>query len=833
MFQANPAAIVIARTSDYKIIDVNESYLKLFGYRRDEVIGHDSFELGTYLNINDHFEISKHIIEKEKIPMLELKLRNKYKKILHVLASFELVEINGEQCIITLITDISERIAAENKLRSSEERHRTLFETMVQGVIYRDGDGRIMSANKAAEKILGLSIEEMVGRSLSDAEWRGIREDGSRFPIEEHPSFIALREGISVSNVTIGVFNPREKRTRWIVINSTPQFRNNEEKPYRVYSTFTDITDRKLAEEALKASETRFSSIFHISPVCMAITRMKDNRVIEVNKSWHTITGFSIEETLNKTTFELDLWADTVERDILIDNIKQYGALHDFEFKLKRRNGEELDMLMSAEKVELNGELCMLSIAQDITSRKRMEKALRESEERYKSLFDLSPDAIFVHRDGEIIMANQAAGELINIESPDMLKGKRVIELIHPDFREKVLERAKAIMEKDTIIPPFNQVYLRSDGSSVDVEVSGAPCILDGKKTFQVFARNITERLKTEKALNENREKMIAILKAIPDMMFILSDNGVFLDYHSTKEEELYLNPDDFIHKNILDVLPPEVAELTLDKIRSILESGQMQTFEYTLDMNGHRSFESRIVPCGQNSFLAIVRDVTKNKRDEIELKKSLDEKDTLLRELYHRTKNNMQVISAMLQLQTLTMSDAGLVKILIETSNRIKTMALVHQKLYQSRDLSRINLKDYIIDLISLLKALYNIDEKKIKILLDLEDQPILIDYAVPCGLIINEIISNTFKYAFPEEKTGSMMVKLFRRMNGALVLVIKDTGVGFPEDLNIDSGKTLGMKLINTLVEHQLDGTVNFRNENGALVEITFFDNQYEIRI
>lgn len=708
IFQSNPAAISILRLPDLKIIDVNKSYTEIFGYKKEEIIGRDPFELGMFVNINDHFEIAKYFNSNSRIPILELKLRNKNRKVMHILVATELAEINGERCVVSLMTDITERKIAEEKIKASEEKYRTLFETMAQGIVYHDAEGNIISANKAAENILGLASDQMAGRTSLDGSWRTIHEDGSNFHGEEHPVSVSLHTGLPVNDVTMGVFNPNDGKYRWIVVNATPQFRNNETKPYQVYASFTDITDRKLAEEALRNSEKRFSTIFYKNPVNLTIVRLRDMKLVEVNNSWQVTTGYNSTEAINKSTTDLNLWADSECRSLYLDELKKTGSVRNFNFNMRRRSGEILNMLISSETIELNGEKCILSIAYDIT-----------------------------------------------------------------------------------------------------------------------------ESIKIEKAMNENRDKIIAILKAIPDLMFILSKEGKFLDYHTSGENELYVESELFLNKTLYDILPQNIADLTMRKIDEIITTGMMQSFEYTLEFHGLKNYESRIVPCGRDSFLAIVRDVTKNKHDEMELKKSLDEKDTLLRELYHRTKNNMQVISAMLQLQTVSMTDPELIKILIETSNRIRTMSLVHQKLYQSKDLSQINLKEYITELINLLSELFNIQSDKIAISFDLEDQYILIDYAVPCGLVINEIASNTFKYAFPGELKGEFFIKLHRETNGAIVMIFSDNGVGLSKNFNINDTNTLGMQLIHTLVEHQLDGKLEIFSDKGVTIKITFFDNQYGIRI
>ncbi|WDT75162.1 MAG: ATP-binding protein [Candidatus Manganitrophus sp.] len=148
--------------------------------------------------------------------------------------------------------EIAERKRVEGSLRQSEEKYRNLFETMAQGVVYHNAWGKIISVNPAAERILGLTLDQMPGRSSFDLSWRAIHEDGSHFPEESHPAVVALKSGKAVRNVVMGIFHPREEAYRWININAVPQFHPGEEKPYQVYTTFEDITERKRGEEVLK-----------------------------------------------------------------------------------------------------------------------------------------------------------------------------------------------------------------------------------------------------------------------------------------------------------------------------------------------------------------------------------------------------------------------------------------------------------------------------------------------------------------------------------------------------------------------------------------------------
>jgi two-component sensor histidine kinase len=213
-------------------------------------------------------------------------------------------------------------------------------------------------------------------------------------------------------------------------------------------------------------------------------------------------------------------------------------------------------------------------------------------------------------------------------------------------------------------------------------------------------------------------------------------------------------------------------------------------------------------------------------------LKSALKEKEVLLRELYHRTKNNMQVINSLLGLRKESAQDDSVKMILQDMRNRVAAIALVHQKLYQSKDLSNIDLKEYLKDLINLLISSYS-DHNNINLKLDMENISVLIDIAVPLGLIVNELISNSFKHAFPNGMEGEISMFLHRHQNGTIELKISDNGIGIPKGMDILNNETLGVQLLNSIVESQLGGTINLETQNGVTCTIRFNDLLYEERV
>ena len=233
----------------------------------------------------------------------------------------------------------------------------------------------------------------------------------------------------------------------------------------------------------------------------------------------------------------------------------------------------------------------------------------------------------------------------------------------------------------------------------------------------------------------------------------------------------------------------------------------------------------------GTEKQLASLMDITNRKNAENLIKSSLNEKNILLKEIHHRVKNNMQIISSLLNLQTKYTNDDEAVDILKESQNRVRSMAIIHEKLYQSKDLSHINFVDYIQRLVSNLFFSYNAEKTNIKPVFDVEDLSLNIDTAVPCGLIISELVSNSLKYAFPTDMNGEILVSL-KFIDNQYQLIIRDNGIGMPAEIDVNNLETLGLLLVMNLTE-QLDGEITINRENGTEFIIRFTEIKYKKRI
>ncbi|MFC1508412.1 PAS domain S-box protein [Candidatus Omnitrophota bacterium] len=277
-----------------------------------------------------------------------------------------------------LARDISERKKTERAIHESEEKYRTLFETMAQGIVYRDSDGLITSANPAAERILGLSIDQMQGRKSMDPRWKSVHEDGSDFPGDTYPSMVSLRSGKEVRDILMGVFHPKNEEYCWIRVNAVPQFKPGKNKPFQVYTTFKDITEQKKAEDALL--RTRYSinqaldSIYWIN---------SGGEFVDVNDTVCKELGYSREELLtmsvkdivsdNSPFYEKEIWPKRWEA------LKKEKSIC-FESKHKRKNGDIFPVEIVGNYVMFSRKEYVLAISRDISARKKLEKQYQHAQ---------------------------------------------------------------------------------------------------------------------------------------------------------------------------------------------------------------------------------------------------------------------------------------------------------------------------------------------------------------------------------------------------------------------------------------------------------------------
>ena len=343
-------------------------------------------------------------------------------------------------------------------------------------------------------------------------------------------------------------------------------------------------------------------------------------------------------------------------------------------------------------------------------------------------------------------------------------------------------------------------------------------------------SRDITEIKTAEEQLKNSLERNRAIINALPDIIFRIDGKGTFLDVLTNNEDLLAFPKDQFLGKKINQFFPLCFVKKSSECIKKALKNEKNIVQEYSLLSPSNKGFfEARYAKINKNEILIVVRDITEKKQAEQKLKNSINEKEILLKEIHHRVKNNLQVISSILNLQSSFVKEKQTLNILKESQNRIKSMAFIHESLYQNKDFSNVNFSEYVANLCKTLFYTYNTSETFVKLNLEISPIKLSIDNAIPCGLIINELVSNALKYAFPNNRKGKLTIRVFLYKN-QLIIEVEDNGVGFPENLNFKNTDSLGLQLVITLVE-QLNAEIQLISKEGCKFAVKINNTQQNL--
>jgi PAS domain S-box-containing protein len=412
----------------------------------------------------------------------------------------------------------------------------------------------------------------------------------------------------------------------------------------------------------------------------------------------------------------------------------------------------------------------------------------------------------------------------------------------------------------------FVELQKRGEVESIgapSIDWLGVPLIIDGSTIGVLVVQTYTEgirygeeeknilkfvsdqiamavnRKKAEEEVLERERFLSSVFESIKDGISILDEDYKIIRVNSTMEK-WYAHAMPLVGKKCYEAYHLRDQGCDICPTRRTLETGQT-AYEVVskigtegevtgwIDLYSYPLIDQRT---GQmKGVIEYVRDITERKKAEDRLQSSLREKEVLLREVHHRVKNNMQVISSLLNLQSRHLRDPRIIEAFRNSQRRIRSMALIHERLYQSSDLSRIEFSQYLRNLATHLFHSYQVDANRVRLRMDAEPVYVNINTAIPCGLIVNELVSNSLKHAFPEGRSGEVAVELRRVPENGYLLRVRDDGIGFPDGLDIRRTETLGMQVVTTLVS-QIDASIDLNREPGTDFTVHFQEVRYEQR-
>lgn len=406
-----------------------------------------------------------------------------------------------------------------------------------------------------------------------------------------------------------------------------------------------------------------------------------------------------------------------------------------------------------------------------------------------------------------ILMDILLEGEMDGIDAAKIIKEKIDVPIIFLTayINEKITSRAKSILPHNYIVKPFDSQKLKF---SIEMALENHEMeikIKESEKHYRLLADNVTDVISVS--------DLEGITRYISPSCFNL------LGYQA----------DELIGKELCDFIHPKDLETVGIALSSIKDESVIGKAEFRLlcKDGGYLWVETygKTILNEQtgklDEIITITRDISERREVEHKLKKSLEEKEMLLKAIHHRVKNNLMVISSLLSLQSGYVKDGETREMFQESQDRARAMALIHERLYQFSNLKNINFGNYIQTLSKELLDTYSNDRAKIKLVIEVSQIMIDVDTAIPLGLILNELVSNAIKHAFPDGRAGYIRITLEKFQNDFLILEVSDNGIGFPNDLDMDKTESFGLKIVNTLVS-QLEANLEIRSDRGTVFRV-----------
>jgi len=595
-----------------------------------------------------------------------------------------------------------------------------------------------------------------------------------------------------------------------------------EELERRIKKLERESVERKKTKEALKQAEKKYRDIFEYASKDIFQTT-PDGRIITANQAMAQMLGYESPEDLitSITNIEQQIYVDPDRRDEFQRLLGKHGIISNFECQYYCKDHSKIWVSENVRTVRsASGEILHYEgTIENITVRKQAEEALRKSEDRYRALFDNNPvDTVIVDREAKITEYNLARkksdGRLPNINNDVMYKDYAAKH--KTDMFEELLECIRSGISKEFVEQEYGNKFL-------DIKIAPFP------EGAIITSINVTDRKRAVEELRESESRYRSVFENTGAATMIVEEDTI-LSTVNKEFEQLFGYSKEEIEggKSWTEFVAKEDLERMKEyhRLRRIDSTSAPRNYEFRF-VDRYGAVKDILVTVdvipGTNKSVASFMDITERKLGEEQLKESLKEKEVLLQEIHHRVKNNMQVISSLLNLQSEYVKDKESLEMFKESRDRIFSMASIHEKLYQSKDLSKIDFDDYIRSLARYLFRIYGIDLRTVRFNVNCSDVFLDINKAVPCGLIVNELLSNALKHAFPEGKKGEITIDFLPDGDNRLTLAVSDNGTGFPEDLDISNAKTLGLHLVRALVT-QLKGTMEIERDGGTVFKVTF---------
>ena len=831
---SEPMAAIDCET--FEIIDCNKRFLEYFGVKATTLKGKD-FYSSIHWNVSDQ--------RREEITSTLYRNGIYIDKDSSITEHLFISKIHVDGISMALV-----RVSNQQSYAVFEQ-YRQLFKQEITGVYKVSAEGKLLLCNIAFARMFGYDkVEDLIGISTKQLY---------KYPEERKNFLSSLRKKKQLKNYEIQVVC-KNGNTAICLENSFLEITSQGEEV--ISGIIIDITDRRNAEKALVESEQWFSTLSDISTEGVLFER--DDIIRVCNNQFAKMIGVrTSEDAIGKNITEFISPAEMQK----IRSTIHISPSNKMEVRLFNES-KPLFVEVSGNYLSFRGEPTLALVLTDITERKKIELALERAVLRFRNLLENLPNGVIILTEQQIKFLNHAAFQLLGVEEEDDVYDELFTDYVDEEYRHSIENDLNDV--RHGLEVNYKEIKLiTQNGVRTDVGIKMVLSVYENRPSIQItlsdlsdrnlllteqmrirLAEELNEILKkeieqhkaTQKKLekqqresSEQRAKLEAIFNSTENlMMWTVDSKGMITTFNRNFKYWVleYLGKNVSIGDNIFNIigehLDPDLYQGQLEVMKKAFIGKPEQMELPILDKRNEKIWlllflNPIYIDKVFTEFSCLAYDNTERKEYEKSIRHSLKEKDVLLKEIHHRVKNNLQIISSMLNLQSSYVTGSGTKEILKDSQQRIASMSLIHETIYRNSDFSAINFSDYIQSIASNLVQSYSNPQTHVELITELSAVSINLDQSIPCGLIVNELVSNAMKYAFVGRKKGKLTIKITLHPESKVELTIKDDGVGLPDSWDITQSNSLGLSLVQALTE-QLDGTLTTHVNKGTSHTLSF---------
>lgn len=738
----------------------------------------------------------------------------------------------AEELNAVLKSEIKEHKKTQRKLLEAESFSRNIIDSSLDFIIAFDNKGKVQEFNLAAQELFGYSFNEVIKKKDIDF-------------IKAKKSFKKLKNQLKENKIYHNELTFLKSDSKGFRGRFSASVIWNDEMNISGYMMVgRDVTQVRKNEKRIKESEKKYRDLFENSTdLIQSINR--EGEILYANKAWTQTLGYSDQE-LSQLNIK-----DIISQQSNYFNVDSYieSLFHESDNPLKviiykAKNGSEFILEgNSSINFEKGKAVSSRSIFRNITDVRKAQEKIQNQAAKLNSIFN-SSSHIFWTIDKRLCLTafNKNFAEAIYKNYGSYPELNTDYSIPKKFFSSNESHEFWNIRYNDAF--EGNMVHFETEtkdqkGNRIYREVFLNPVLSSSGEVNEIagIAHDITDKKLAEESFLEQSAKINSIFESAANMVIFTVNNKFEISSFNRNLAKLLL-----LNYGVTIEIGSEIKHLNLEgftsnisKINKVVEGafkGNTQHLEISItNALGQESwYEIYFNPVYMeykkiNEISCIAFEISQRKETEDRLLSSLKDKEVLLKEVHHRVKNNLQVISSILSLQTSYVRDENTLEILQESQNRIKSMSFIHESLYQNEDFTSIKISEYIFTLTQNLFYSYRLVGEKVKLETKFDEVFLNIDQAIPCGLIINELVSNALKYAFKDKEKGIIKVEVKQERN-EITLQVSDNGIGLPESIELGVSDTLGFQLVHALVD-QLEARIKINRENGTKYLITFGQN------